>query len=576
MNRYFFLIILSIFIIMFPLSVLTAGITDELTYINENTDFYVYTNISRIMKFLAARGINTGELDSFAAGSPAASNGNILKDFGLKPSDINEIMLAVNLQDTAKKSGYLVFISIKNGRGHIPVNLRKNTVKLKSGTVYKAPVDEDIVFTRMSDFFIFGPSAYLESFLEKKSLKKNMLTSRSGHFKKNSEGKSVYIHLTVTDFFTAEINRVLNSSEGRRLKNNAFIKTLTTLECADWSIETGDRIIFTSGMQGSKPEDSERLLMITHTWIVGTSFLVSFADLFLMKDGNQSPAEISSEGEITTWLQKAFGRIHVRQEGKGVVSTLEMVPGEADVVITYIKNEIEKEKKERAERSEREKIAKLTGAIKQNNIENVKMYIKGKYNLNGFDTDGNTPLGVSAVTGNLRIARLLVENGAKVNAWNVDKMMPLHLAVKNDRTEMIAFLLGKGADVNGKADNHFTPHQYNALQGNSEITRILIVRGATVNAKDSDGSTPLHYASSQGFIKVVKVLIEKKADPDIKNKNSQRSVDVAAQNNQNEIVNFFRSSFGQKPETFMPEEDEFDYNSGFEMNDDPDDEILDE
>ena len=139
---------------------------------------------------------------------------------------------------------------------------------------------------------------------------------------------------------------------------------------------------------------------------------------------------------------------------------------------------------------------------------------------------------------------------------------------------MVVFLLGKGADVNAKADNDLTPLHYNAFQGNSEITRLLIAKGAVVNAVDADGSTPLHYASSQGFIKVVTVLIEKKADHELKNKNKQRAVDVAALNEQVEIVNDFKSSFGQEPESLS--EEEYDCESEFDMNDDSDDEIFDE
>lgn len=574
MNRFLYLIVFTAFILMSQASFSYAGITDELNYVNDKTDFYMYADFSQIIKFLGSRGINLADLDSLADDETAGTNDRVLKNFGLKPGDINEILLAVHLRDTQKKSGYLIFISTKKGRGHVPESFKKNPVKLKSGTAYKASADEDIVFARINDFFVIGSSAYLESFLDKRAQKKISLSERSALFKNKSAGKSVYFHLTVTDYLTAEMNKAMSSKEGRGLRENVFIRTLLTLESSDWGIVLGDKIVFTSGVQGSKPEDSERLLMIAHTWVVGSSLIVSFADMFLAKAGDASKGEITDNQELMTWLQKAFGRIHVRQVDKGVVSTFEMVPQETDVVIAFIKKEMEKEKKARLDRVEREKIARLTGAIKHDNLENIKKYIKEKYKLNGFDTDGNTPLGMAAYTGNVKIARLLLENGAGINVANVDKLLPLHVAVKNDRKEMIVFLLGKGADVNAKAENDLSPLHYNALQGDSEITRILIAKGAAVNALDTDASTPLHYASSQGFIKVVKVLTEKKADPLMKNKNNQRAVDVAAQNNQSEIVGFFKTAFGLEPESIAPDDDN--YNEEFNLNDDPGDEFTDD
>jgi len=574
MKNFFYSAIFTAVILVFPSSLLNAGVTDEVGYINEKTDFYIYTNFSHVMNFLAGRGINISELDSLAVDAPAAEKDKIFKIFGLKPSDLNEILVTVHLRGLEKKSGFLVFISVKNSKGHIPESFRKDTVKLKSGTVYKASADEDIVFTKVNDFFVIGSSAYLDSYLEKRSRGKSSLSSRSLEFKSKSSGKSVYLHLTVTGYLIAEMNRLLNSRRGEVLKENIFIKTLLTLESSDMGLEIGDKIVFTSGMRGTKPEDSERLLMITHTWIVGTSFLVSFADMFLVKNTDAALGENRSDRELMAWLQRALGRIRVSKVDRGVVSSFEMAPAETDVVIAFIKNEMEKEKKSRFERIEREKISSLTGAIKQDNFDVVKKYIKEKYNLNGLDTDGNTPLGAAAISGSVRIARLLIEKGAMVNLADVDILTPLHLAVKNDRREMVVFLLGKGADVNAKADNDLTPLHYNAFQGNSEITRLLIAKGAAVNAVDADGSTPLHYASSQGFIKVVRVLVEKKADHDLKNKNNQRAVDVAARNEQVEIVNYFKSSFGQEPESFS--EEEYDDSGDFDINDDPDDEIFDE
>jgi len=282
------------------------------------------------------------------------------------------------------------------------------------------------------------------------------------------------------------------------------------------------------------------------------------------RSGDPTLNELTADQQLMSWMQKAFGRVHVRQQDKGVITSFEMTSAETDLMISFIKKEMEKEKKMRAERLEREKISKLTLAISENNLDNVQKYIKEKYNLNGFDTDGNTPLGAAVASGNVKIARLLIEKGSGINVANIDKLTPLHQAVKMENRDMVVFLLGnKGCDVNAKGDTDLTALHYNAIQGNSEITRILIAKGASVNAVDSDASTPLHYAASAGFIKVVKILVEKKADPDMLNSSGQRAIDIAAQNNQKAIVDFLKTRFKQEPKNYSFEDNDSndDYNS---------------
>lgn len=548
-----------IFLLMTGLTALNAAVIDELNYVNEKTDIYAYINFLQIYDFLGRRGVDLKELDAQFSETSGSETDRIINGFGVKSSDIKELLLAVNTEDIEKKSGYLVFISFAGNKGFIPEEFKKNSIKLKSGTAYRASVEDDVVFTRIDDFFVIGPTGYMETYLERRAAKQSLLTARSSLFTGRAAASSVFFQMTVSGFIKKALDDAMNNGAGmaRGLRENVFIQTILSLESMDWGMEINDKVVFKSVLTGSKPEDSERLQMLCHTWIVGSSFVVSFADVIAARSEDKTLNELTDDQQLMSWLQRAFGRIHVNRSDKGVITTFEMTSSETDVMVSFIKKELDKAKQARLDRIEREKISKLTLAVSENNVENVTKYIREKYNLNGFNTDGNTPLGVAVQGGNIKIARLLIDNGAKVNAPDVDSVIPLHHAVKSGNKEMTVFLIGKGGDINLKDNSGMTSLHYNAQQGNSEITRILLAKGAMINAADDYSSTPLHYAAASGLIETVKVLAEKKADPEVINKDGYRAIDIAAQNGHEEVVNYMKNIFRQEPKSISGD----DYNS---------------
>nr|XP_060499023.1 fibronectin type 3 and ankyrin repeat domains protein 1 [Panthera onca] len=82
----------------------------------------------------------------------------------------------------------------------------------------------------------------------------------------------------------------------------------------------------------------------------------------------------------------------------------------------------------------------------------IEWMIKDGCEVDAADTGlGWTPLmRVSAVSGNQRVASLLIEAGADVNTKDKDGKTPLMVAVLNNHEELVQLLLDKGADASVK------------------------------------------------------------------------------------------------------------------------------
>ena len=123
-----------------------------------------------------------------------------------------------------------------------------------------------------------------------------------------------------------------------------------------------------------------------------------------------------------------------------------------------------------------------SGAL-ANDIDAVRRALGADADANSYNLSGFAPLHSAARSGNVDIARLLVENGANVNI-RADKDKgrnedtPLHLATFNGHVDMVNFLLKSGANPNAKNSFGQTPLADARVTLNAEMIRLLIRRGA--------------------------------------------------------------------------------------------------
>ncbi|KAK4184003.1 ankyrin-1 [Podospora australis] len=147
---------------------------------------------------------------------------------------------------------------------------------------------------------------------------------------------------------------------------------------------------------------------------------------------------------------------------------------------------------------------------------------------------------------NIEAIRVLLQRKAAVNIRDGEGRTPLWLAAMNSSVEVVTELLQWSPDLEAKDDDYgWTP--LHACYNNREITRILLAKGADTNA-----GTPLMAAvssSSRKKLDVIAILIRNGADVNsTSEKNDLHSaIQTAAFSNDREVVKELLQSWGANP-----------------------------
>ena len=91
------------------------------------------------------------------------------------------------------------------------------------------------------------------------------------------------------------------------------------------------------------------------------------------------------------------------------------------------------------------------------------------------DTNGNTPLHIACVGGNITVVKLLVDHGASITARNSRGETPVHTAAKHKSVEIIKLLLKKEGSRAFEVtdDQRCTPLHHAARNNQSEMIIFL-------------------------------------------------------------------------------------------------------
>jgi ankyrin repeat protein len=180
------------------------------------------------------------------------------------------------------------------------------------------------------------------------------------------------------------------------------------------------------------------------------------------------------------------------------------------------------------------------------------------------DKNGDTPLHLAALHGQLEAAQVLLDAGAEVNAKNnygpftpgdfwqqistnnhQDPVVMLNVHgedaryMKNGYTpldlaefsinhkKMVELLVSKGADVNAQAASGATPLFWAVMRNQKDDAQFLLDHGANVNAADAYGDTILDCALRLQWGSLIQLLVDRGADVNAKDQSEHRPLSYA-------------------------------------------------
>ena len=159
-----------------------------------------------------------------------------------------------------------------------------------------------------------------------------------------------------------------------------------------------------------------------------------------------------------------------------------------------------------------------------------------------FD-DGQTPLHMAVIDGQLGIVQYLIEKGCQINAKDISGATPLHEAVRYGHTEIASLLLASGGSANAQDSLGKTPLLIITPQdAQLEMYEMLLRYGGNPNAKDLYGDTPLHIATMTGVsTDILSCLYAAGADIDERNKAGVTPLSMAVENQRADHIDFYTS-----------------------------------
>ncbi len=130
--------------------------------------------------------------------------------------------------------------------------------------------------------------------------------------------------------------------------------------------------------------------------------------------------------------------------------------------------------------------------------------IESQKNLEERGFNGNTPVLMAALQGDLPTVARLIELGADIHTVNNDKNGILFNSVYANSPELIRFLVEHGVDVNAMNDDEVTPLMYAASAGRGACVQTLLEMGANARLVNRDGMVAVDFATTKEILSMLR------------------------------------------------------------------------
>ncbi len=164
-------------------------------------------------------------------------------------------------------------------------------------------------------------------------------------------------------------------------------------------------------------------------------------------------------------------------------------------------------------------------AVKRDDPGVVMQLLARGFDANVPDPQGQSGLLIALKEPSPKVAAALVDwQKTDLNAFNPQGESPLMMASLKGQLDLAAKMIKRGADVNKTG---WTPLHYAASTGQVKLIGLLLENHAYIDAESPNGSTPLMMASMYGTGDAVKLLLDEGADPLLKNQQGLTALQFA-------------------------------------------------
>ena len=196
----------------------------------------------------------------------------------------------------------------------------------------------------------------------------------------------------------------------------------------------------------------------------------------------------------------------------------------------------------------------ILSAIRGNYVEILELFIKRNLKLDLKDSYGNGPLHIAAYSCNSnneekkkKIFKLLLDAGIENDIKNDDGYTPIDI-LANQRVNPILFSILKGEydfdNPNSTSNLTSAMSLHSAiLSSNYDVIKAHLEVGTDINEiseenNNSYGLSPLGVACHILDFESVELLLKNGADPNLKNNDGQSAMDIAVENNNEDLINW--------------------------------------
>jgi outer membrane protein assembly factor BamB/ankyrin repeat protein len=182
----------------------------------------------------------------------------------------------------------------------------------------------------------------------------------------------------------------------------------------------------------------------------------------------------------------------------------------------------------------------LIQASWDNDLKSLEQHISIATDLDTTDSDGWTPLYISANRGYINLTQTLIDAKANIESTTNKGLRPLHTASFNGHFEIVKLLLNKGAYIEAEIEDE---GKWRALHlasryGHTDIVKILLENNANIEARNNSGWRALHLASRYGHTDIVKILLENNANVEARQNAGMTPLYLAAAGGHTDILDF--------------------------------------